>query len=108
MKPSRNLGRIRRWSRDDRLEASRAPRLALDCDFQPPRFGDYFGGYERPWRRPGFSALAREALRADASRTFVLETTVLGFITLVAAWPIAVMIHEVIRFLSSWNWGGAR
>jgi hypothetical protein len=100
MKPSPNLGRIRRWSRDDRLEASRAPGIALDCDFQPRRFfGDYFGGYGRPWRRPGFSALAREVLRADASRTFRLETAVLGLISLVAAWPIAVMIHEVIRLL---------
>ena len=101
MKPSRNLGRMRRSSRDDRLDARRASGLVLDCDFQPRRFGDYFGGYGRPWRRPGFSALAREVLRADASRTFALETAVLGLITLVAAWPIAVMIHEVIRFLTA-------
>jgi hypothetical protein len=99
MKPSRDFGRIGRSSRDDRLEPNRASRLILDCDFQPRRFGDYFGGYGRPWRRPGFNALAREVLRADASRTFRLETAVLGFITLVVAWPVAVMIYEVIRLL---------
>jgi len=38
-------------------------------------------------------------LRADASQSFRLESAVLGFVTLVAAWPIAVMIHEVIRLL---------
>jgi hypothetical protein len=28
-----------------------------------------------------------------------VETAVLGFVTLVSAWPIAVMIREVIRLL---------
>ncbi len=35
----------------------------------------------------------------DASRSFRLETAVLGFVTLVCAWPIAIMIREVIRLL---------
>jgi hypothetical protein len=43
--------------------------------------------------------LAREVLRADASRTFGLEATVLGVITLTTAWPIVMMIREVVRLL---------
>ncbi len=57
------------------------------------------GGFDGDRSRPGFTRLASEVLRADASRTFRLETAVLGFVTLVSAWPIAIMIHEVIRLL---------
>ena len=70
----------------------RFPRLAID--FQPRRFDGSFGGNDTPWRRPNFTALAKEVLRADASRSFRLESAVLAFVTIVSAWPIAVMIHE--------------
>ena len=36
---------------------------------------------------------------ADASRSFRLEAAVLGLVTLVCVWPIAIMIGEVIRLL---------
>gem|GEM_PF-6081252 len=71
----------------------------MRCDFQPNRFDGRFGGGGLPWRRPNFSRLATEVLRADASRSFRVESAVLGFVSLVAAWPIAVMLHEVIRLL---------
>jgi hypothetical protein len=51
-------------------------------------------------RAPAASALAKEVLRADASQSFRLESAVLGFVALVSAWPIAIMIQEVIRLLT--------
>jgi hypothetical protein len=86
-------------SRYDRSARRADSFLKLDSEFQPRRFGGSFGGSGLPWRRPGFSRLAREVLRSDASRTFGVETAVLGLVTLVSAWPIAIMIHEVIRLL---------
>ncbi len=99
MKPHPNLASARWLARYDRLDRGddSFPRVAFE--FQPRRFGGFFGGNDSPWRRPGFSSLANQVLRADASRSFRLETAVLGFVTLVCAWPIAVMIHEVIRLL---------
>ena len=73
------------------------PRLAID--FQPRRFDGSFGGNNAPWRRPNFSSLAKEVLRSDVSRSFRLESAVLAFVTIVSAWPVATMIHEVIRLL---------
>jgi hypothetical protein len=70
----------------------------IEFEYQSRREGLAFGG-DQPSGRPGFSRLAREVLRADASRTFGLETAVLGFVALVSAWPIAIMIREVIRLL---------
>ena len=99
MKPLLDVDRSRWLSRYDRRPAApgRFPRLAID--FQPRRFDGSFGGDNSPGRRPNFSGLAREALRVDASRSFRLESAVLGFVTIVSAWPVAVMIHEVIRLL---------
>ncbi len=81
----------------------RAPRkpsfLRIDCEFQHRRFGNSFDGSELPGRRPNFTRLAREVLLVDGSRSFRLESAVLGFVSLVCAWPIAVMIHEVYRLL---------
>ena len=100
MKPAApDLFPVRQSPHADQDERERGFFPAPEFGFQPRRFGDFFGGYGRPRRRPGFSALAWEVLRADASRTFPLETAVLGFITLVAAWPVAAMIREVIRLL---------
>ena len=99
MKPHPDLASFRWLSRHDRPNDAHAPVPLVACDFQPRRFGGSFGGSGLPWRRPNFSSLAKEALRADASRSFRLESAVLGFITLVSAWPIAVMIREVIRLL---------
>jgi hypothetical protein len=97
------------------VQAPAAPRLLSHCDalsgrrvsvpwvaeYQPRHDGPPGGGgaFDGDPRRPGFTRLASEVLRADASRTFRLETTVLGLVTLVSAWPIAIMIHEVIRLL---------
>jgi hypothetical protein len=75
------------------------PRIA--AEYQPRHGGPPGGGgaFDGNPSRPGFTRLASEVLRTDASRTFRLETTVLGFVTLVSAWPIAIMIHEVVRLL---------
>jgi hypothetical protein len=99
MKPKPSVASAKWLSRYDRLNRGddSFPRFAFE--FQPRRFGGSFGGSDSPWRRPGFSLLANEVLRADASRSFRLEAAVLGFVTLVCAWPIAVMIREVVRLL---------
>jgi hypothetical protein len=99
MKPLLDLARSRGLSRYDRAPAPRPRFPYLGIDFQPRRFDGSFGGNDSPRRRPNFSGLAREVLRADASRSFRLETAVLGFVTIVSAWPVAIMIHEVIRLL---------
>jgi hypothetical protein len=85
-----------------RYESHRPKRHLLtsgEFHFQPPRFGGRFEGNGSPWRRPNFTGLAKEVLRADASRSFRIEAAVLGLISLVAAWPIVMMIREVIRIL---------
>jgi hypothetical protein len=99
MKPSLKVSPARWLSRYDPLlqDGDSLPHLA--AEFQPRRFGNSFGGGGLPWRRPGFSRLAREVLRSDASRTFAVETAVLGLVTLVSLWPVVVMIREVIRLL---------
>lgn len=99
MKPNPSFGSARWLSRHDRFEGGEDSFPRVVSEFQPRRFGGSFGGSGLPWRRPGFSGLAREVLLGDASRSFRLETAVLGFVTLVCAWPIAVMIREVIRLL---------
>jgi len=100
MKPQAHSLTARRFSRHDRLPERKASILLPDCEFQPGRFDRWFGGNDSPWRRPNFNRLAKEVLRADASRRFRLEMAVLGFVTLISAWPIAIMIHEVIRLLT--------
>jgi len=99
MKPLLDVDRSRWLSRYDRRPGAHDgfPRLAIN--FQPRRFDGSFGGNDLPWRRPNFTGLAKEVLRADASRSFRLESAVLAFVTIVSAWPIAIMIHEVIRLL---------
>ena len=99
MKPLLDVAPSRWLSRYDRRPAARGrfPRLAIG--FQQRRFDGSFGGNDTPWRRPNFTALAKEVLRADASRSFRLESAVLAFVTIVSAWPVAIMIHEVIRLL---------
>ena len=99
MKPLLDVVPSRWLSRFDCRPAARGPFPCLQIDFQPRRFDGSFGGNDSPWRRPNFSGLAKEVLRADASHSFQLEAAVLGFVTIVSAWPVAVMIHEVIRLL---------
>lgn len=99
MKPSPNISPARWLSRYDPLVQDVDSFPHLGAEFQPRRFGNSFGGGGLPWRRPGFSRLAREVLRSDASRSFGVETAVLGLITLVSLWPIVMMIREVIRLL---------
>ena len=99
MKPLLDVDRSRWLSRYDRPPAARGLFPHLKVDFQPRRFDGSFGGDFSPWRRPNFTGLAKEVLRADASRSFRLESAVLAFVTIVSAWPVAVMIHEVIRLL---------
>ena len=99
MKPNPSLASARWLSRYDRFSKGEDSFPRIVFEFQPRRFDGSFGGSGLPWRRPGFSGLAREVLLAEASRSFRLETAILGFVTLVCAWPIAVMIREVIRLL---------
>jgi hypothetical protein len=98
MKPTHDPGSIRLMSRYDRPRR-RTFQPAGACEFQPRRGGGFSFDGGGPARRPNFSRLAREVLRADASRTFAIETAVLGLITIVSFWPIAIMIHQVYRLL---------
>lgn len=100
MKPLVHSFTARRFSRHDLLPTRKATMLRPDFEFQPRRFDGWFGGNDPPWGRPNFNRLAKEVLRADASQRFRLETAVLGFVTLISAWPIAIMIYEVIRLLT--------
>lgn len=89
-----------RWPSRHEPRPRRAPSFPpLAFQFQPRRFGHSFDGSEPPRRRPNFNRLAGEVLRADASRSFRLETAILGLVSLTCAWPIAIMIHEVYRIL---------
>ncbi len=99
MKPNLDAAPARWLSRYDHRERREEPFPRVGFAFQPRHFNGSFGDNWPPRRRPGFSNLANEVLRADASRSFRLESAVLGFVTLVCAWPIAVMIHEVIQLL---------
>ncbi|MGI8889481.1 MAG: hypothetical protein ACR2G0_01695 [Chthoniobacterales bacterium] len=88
------------WSRHDARDRRSERLLSVSCHFQTGRDGDGFSfPGNNPERRPNFSGLAREALRADASRSFIVETIVFGFVTLVSFWPIGIMIREVYRLL---------
>ena len=97
MKPNHEVESVKWLSRydDPNRRGGSFPRLAFEFQARR-RGGSYFGGGQ-PDGRPGFNRLAREVLRADASRTFGLEMAVLALVTLVSAWPIIVMIREVIR-----------
>lgn len=99
MKPFLDVDRSRWLSRYDRRVGARGPFPRLTIDFQPRRFDGSFGGNDLPWRRPNFSGLAKEVFRAETSRSFRLESAVLALVTIVTAWPVAMMIHEIIRFL---------
>ena len=99
MKPNPDAAPARWLSRYDGCHRLEEPFPRVDFAFQPHRFNGSFGDSWSPRRRPGFSNLAKEVLRSDASRSFRLESAVLGFVTLVCAWPLAIMIHEVIRLL---------
>jgi hypothetical protein len=99
MMPNPNAASARSLSRYDRLDQGADPFPRVTFEFQPRRFGGFSGGGGLPWRRPGFSGLAKQVLAAEASRSFRLETAILGFVTLVTAWPIAAMLREVIRLL---------
>jgi hypothetical protein len=99
MKSNLEVAPTRRFSRDDRSEKQSSSFPPIEFRFQPGGFGGSGGGNSWPPRRPGFNRLAREVLRAHASQSFRIESAILGLVTLAAAWPIAVMIHEVIRFL---------
>jgi hypothetical protein len=99
MKPNYQVESVKWLSRydDPNRRGGSFPRISFEYQL-PRREGLTFGGGQ-PARRSGFSQLTREVLRTDASGTFGLETAVLGLITLVSAWPIAVMVHEVVRLL---------
>ena len=99
MKANQKIESVRWLSRydDPNRRGGSFPRIAFE--YQPRQKGGTTFGGGQPARPPGFTQLANEVLRSDASRTFRLETAVLGLITLASAWPIAVMIREVIRLL---------
>ncbi len=99
MKPNDQVESVKWLSRydDPNRRGGSFPRITFE--YQARRESDFLHGGGQPARQPGFSRLAQEVLRSGASRSFVLETAVLGFVTLVSAWSIAVMISEVIRLL---------
>ncbi|MEO8045171.1 MAG: hypothetical protein ABI674_09720 [Spartobacteria bacterium] len=99
MKHQADVVPAHRRSRHDHRVTRKASFLRIDCEFQPRRFGNSFDGNDLPQRRPNLTRLAREVLHADASRSFRLESAVLGLVSLVCAWPIGIMIHEVYRLL---------
>lgn len=99
MKPSHELESVRWLSRHEAPNRRGGLLAGAVFEFQSGRGGGFHFNGGDPARRPGFSRLAREVLRSDASRTFGVETAVLGLVTLVSIWPIAIMIHEVIRLL---------
>src|SRR2546423_1242953 len=97
MKPDHQVESVKWLSRyDDPNRRGSFPRIAFE--YQARRENSSFGS-DHPVRRPGFSLLAREVLGANARRTLGRETALFGFVTLVSAWPLAVMIREVIRLL---------
>lgn len=99
MKTNPSVASARWLSRHDRRDRRDASFPRVVSEFQPSRFDDNFGGSGLPWRRPGCSGPTWKVLMADASRSFRLEAAVLGLVTLVCVWPIAIMIGEVIRLL---------
>ena len=100
MKPNHKVESVKWLSRYDNPNRRGGSFPRITFEYQPRReSGSTFGSGGSPARRPGFTRLANEVLRSDASRSFRVETAVLGFVTLVSAWPIAVMIREVIRLL---------
>jgi hypothetical protein len=99
MKPRSEVDCVRWLSHHERRGRRLHSAPDVDFLFQAPRFGGRFGGDGSPPRRPNFTGLAKEVLRADASRSFRIEAAVLGLISIVAAWPVIMMIHEVIRIL---------
>ncbi|MEO8440183.1 MAG: hypothetical protein ABI540_08180 [Spartobacteria bacterium] len=99
MKSSHPVVSVKRLSRHDSGTQRHSLLQSVVCELQPRRDAGFSFDGGGPARRPGFSRLAREVLLSDASRSFRLETAVLGFVTLVSLWPIAIMIHEVVRLL---------
>ena len=89
----------RRWARHDRLHRPRNPFRSHRSRFQAPRDGGFYYGDGEPKRRTSFSLLTDQVLRAEASRSFRIESAVLLLVSIVSAWPIVIMIHEVIRLL---------
>jgi hypothetical protein len=98
MKPQREFRFPSRATRYEGAALARSSPVNVECEFHSGGFRDYFGGQGSPGRRPGFNSLAKEALRANGSRTFRVEAAVLGLLAMLAAWPMAMMIHEVIHF----------
>ena len=99
MKPHVRPPTLRSLSYHDGNSEHRRSTPLIEWEFQSPRFDNYFGGNDSPWRRPGFSKLAREVLLEDTSRRFRTERAILGLVALVSAWPIVSMIQEVVRLL---------
>jgi hypothetical protein len=99
MKTNDQIESVKRLSRydDPNRRGGSFPRITFE--YQPRRGSDSTFGRGSSARPPGFTRLANEVLRSDASRSFGVETALLGFITLVSAWPIALMIREVIRLV---------
>ncbi len=100
MKANHTPQSVNRFCRYDDPNRRGISQPHVEFNYQTPRpdrvtFG---GGPPRP-RRSNFSLLANEVLRSDASRSHPLEAALLAFVTLVSAWPMAVMIHEVVRLL---------
>ena len=103
MKPNQDLESAKWLSRYDRQNRGRNgsfPRI--ECRFQRgwgrgP--GDFSFGGHRPPGRSALNRLTQEVLRSDPSGNYRIESAVLALIALIAAWPIAMMLEQVIRFL---------
>lgn len=97
MKLNDQIESVKRLSRydDPNRRGGSFPRTTFE--YQAPRGSDSTFGGGRSTRPPGFTRLANEVLGSNSS--FGLETAVFGFITIVSAWPMAMMIREVIRLL---------
>ncbi len=99
MKANGSVESVKRLSRHDdpNQRGGSFPRVAYD--YQSTKESGTSFGRGLPMEQSGINRLARQVLRSDASRTFWLESTVLGLITAVSAWPIVLMIREVMRLL---------
>jgi hypothetical protein len=101
MKPNDQVESVKWLSRydDPNRRGGSFPRITFE--YQPRRGSDSTFGGGSSARRPGFTRLANEVLRSDATHRFGAETAVFGFITLVSAWPIVLMIREVIGLVKA-------
>jgi hypothetical protein len=102
MLPTHKLESAKWLSHYDAPDRRSVPFPQVECRFQKgwrKGPGDSSFDAPAPRGRSAFNRLTQEVLRSDASRSFRIETALLALITLISAWPIAIMISLVIRLL---------